>query len=273
MNELLKRVLFALIAAPIFVWLIVLGKTPFSVLMIVLTMGIQYEIVHIARKAGLRPNTGFTYLTGAWIALLPQFPDLLQFGFLLLVGLVVFETLSSNADNVQRLFSTFFCGLYAPAGLLAFRAIRASEPNELAICFALSTLLAIWGVDVFSYFGGRLFGKTPLAPGLSPNKTWEGFWSGFFVGGLAGIFLLKAGYLVFGQSFPLDWLALVPILFMAGTLGPIGDLAESKLKRSADVKDSGEIFPGHGGFFDRFDSLLVTAPAVLVYFNVVKAWL
>jgi phosphatidate cytidylyltransferase len=266
MNELTKRILFALIAGPAFIWMLSAGGYWFQALIVVITVLIQLEVIDIARKAELAPNRVITFIGGMWIALMPFYGDLLMpFGWILFVSLVMYETMAAHERNIQRMFSTFFCTLYAPAALATFSMIRFSPDEEKARALTLLVILGIWGVDTLSYFGGRLFGKHLLAEKLSPKKTWEGFFSGLILGGPVGALVLILGYNLTGQHFPFSWIEMAPVLFLAGTVGPVGDLAESKLKRSAGVKDSGTLLPGHGGLFDRFDSLLLTAPAVYVY--------
>jgi phosphatidate cytidylyltransferase len=112
--------------------------------------------------------------------------------------------------------------------------------------------------DSGAYFAGRSLGKNKLLPRVSPKKTWEGL-----AGGLAAALLLAWGLgQFFSQDFsPQQWLVLAVSTTLAGTLG---DLAESVLKRSLDLKDSGSLLPGHGGFLDRFDGLFVAAPVNLI---------
>ncbi|MCL1940746.1 MAG: phosphatidate cytidylyltransferase [Synergistaceae bacterium] len=113
----------------------------------------------------------------------------------------------------------------------------------------ISLFCCTWGCDITSYLIGSRWGQHKLCHRISPNKTFEGF-----VGGLAGS-ILTAGVLAFaldqGVS-PILWIGIV-----CGTLGQMGDLAESLLKREAEIKDSGSIIPGHGGALDRFDSILI----------------
>lgn len=135
----------------------------------------------------------------------------------------------------------------------------AFEPNRL-----LGIFLVIWANDAAAYVVGRLIGKTPLFPRISPNKTWEGSIGGL-LGGLAVTFLIP---MVFPNDFDLHvWYAvgLTAIVF-----GSLGDLVESMFKRSLGVKDSGSLLPGHGGILDRFDALFFAIPfiyAVVVIFG------
>ncbi len=116
----------------------------------------------------------------------------------------------------------------------------------------LALILMIWTNDTMAYLVGSFIGKTPFSA-ISPKKTWEGTGGGAI---LTMIGAMAYGYLSHKYSL-VDWAALA---LCAGVAGTLGDLVESKLKRMANVKDSGTLMPGHGGAFDRFDSLLLAAP-------------
>lgn len=128
-------------------------------------------------------------------------------------------------------------------------------PNSFLLPLAL--ILMIWMNDTMAYLVGSFIGKTPFST-ISPKKTWEGT--------IGGAILAVAGAAIFGyytESYRMiDWIMLALCAAVAGTAG---DLLESKLKRMADVKDSGSMMPGHGGALDRFDSLLVATPFAFVY--------
>lgn len=111
-------------------------------------------------------------------------------------------------------------------------------------------LVVAFAHDTGSYIAGKLFGKHKIAPHISPNKTWEGFIGGCFLA-LAGAVLVFMYYAVM----PAWWL-IVAVTFFISTVSFIGDLLESYLKRRAQIKDSGTLLPGHGGFLDRFDGVL-----------------
>jgi len=119
-------------------------------------------------------------------------------------------------------------------------------------------IAAIWINDTMAYIVGSVIGKTPFSS-ISPKKTWEGTIGGAVLA-IATVTLL--GYFAFGMA---DYVTLIVISAAAAIAGTGGDLFESKLKRLAGVKDSGRIMPGHGGFLDRFDSLLFTTPLVWLY--------
>jgi phosphatidate cytidylyltransferase len=114
--------------------------------------------------------------------------------------------------------------------------------------------LVTWANDTAAYYVGTLLGRHPLAPAISPRKTWEGAIGGL-LGSVAAAFACRAWFMGSLSVNETAWLGL-----MIGLAAPLGDLCESALKRSASVKDSGRIIPGHGGMLDRVDSLIFTTP-------------
>jgi phosphatidate cytidylyltransferase len=125
----------------------------------------------------------------------------------------------------------------------------------------LISILSVWTNDTMAYLVGSWIGKTPFSK-ISPKKTWEGT-----IGGALLCIVLVT--VVFHKL--LAWNHLLVITSIAAVIGTLGDLLESKLKRMADVKDSGSIMPGHGGFLDRFDSLIVATPFIWLYVHFVTA--
>jgi len=121
----------------------------------------------------------------------------------------------------------------------------------------LFTLVLIWVGDTVAYYVGRAFGRLPLAPMISPKKTWEGA-----AGNLLGSLLVAWP---FAEWVGVEWYDLAAVAAMANVAGQIGDLVESAYKRGAGVKDSGALLPGHGGVLDRIDSLIFAAPVVWCY--------
>jgi phosphatidate cytidylyltransferase len=146
-------------------------------------------------------------------------------------------------------------------GLLACLALMRRDAGELGPYYVLLALKLSWLADTGGYFAGRFLGKDgkKLHPRVSPKKTLIGFW-GSLVGALTGIFIAKLWYL---RDVPL--LELCVLGLVAGSLGQLGDLVESMIKRSTGIKDSGNIVPGHGGLLDRIDALLIVAPILYLY--------
>nr|MBP6314717.1 phosphatidate cytidylyltransferase [Chitinophagaceae bacterium] len=127
-----------------------------------------------------------------------------------------------------------------------------------SLLLPLILMLLIWMNDTMAYLTGSFIGKTKFIPSISPNKTLEGLLGGFF---FTFLFAFIWGY--FTHWFPIaHWMVFALI---AGLVGTAGDLVESKLKRMAEIKDSGSLMPGHGGALDRFDSLLLTAPVAFLF--------
>ncbi|MGI4885940.1 MAG: phosphatidate cytidylyltransferase [Janthinobacterium lividum] len=157
---------------------------------------------------------------------------------------------------------------FANAAAVVFGIMYVSIPMTLLIVIAYGSghydprrvfclIVLVWAADTGAYFAGKNFGKHKLAPSISPGKTWEG-WAG-------GALLALATGWAFGQFVP-D-IPLTHRLVAAGVVavfGPLGDLAESMLKRSAGVKDSGTFLPGHGGLLDRFDAFLLVLPVLVL---------
>ena len=128
----------------------------------------------------------------------------------------------------------------------------------------LGLVIMVAAVDVGAYFAGRAFGSRPLAPSLSPKKTWEGVW-----GGLATCCVVGALF-VWGMHsylFELNIWQIIVLLFSSLVItvfAVVGDLVESMLKRNSNLKDSGHILPGHGGILDRVDAILAVTPASVI---------
>ena len=134
---------------------------------------------------------------------------------------------------------------------LALVCAKGADPRLLLILLA-----TIWVADSAAYFAGKNFGKNKLAPNISPGKTWEGVF-----GALLGVTLF-ATILRFG--FDANNFALFPLLWITAVFGLIGDLFESLMKRQANIKDSGDLLPGHGGILDRIDGLIPSLPIAIL---------
>lgn len=266
MSELTKRVLFALPAALIFLSLTWIGGWYFKSFIIIIGFFIQQEVIRLLEKSGNPTDSLFPYTIGLWLMLFPALPLALEIGIAIMLLLIMMQVFNRREESITQLSTTFFAGFYAPLGLLCLMLIREMGTSEQGFVLTAAVLLMIWGSDIFAYFGGRMFGKHKLAPHISPNKTWEGFFSGY-VGSLAG---LSLAFYAIPLATPLNFLYSLPLIVLVGTFGPMGDLLESKIKRKANVKDSSNLLPGHGGFFDRFDALITAAPAAYIYLMILE---
>jgi len=256
-----KRVLTALVGLPLFILLIFRGSPSlffFSVLIVALQG--QNEFYHLLESGEVRLQKFLGLLMGA----------LLLIGFytedgrlvaasisLFLILILVFRTLSMRdvAQAAKEIGVTFF-GLFYVSYFLGYLILIRGQEHGRAWIFFL--FLVIWAGDTGAYYLGSRFGKHKLFLKISPKKTWEGA-----VGGLACSLAASA----VGQYFLFPANDLNHMVLLGGGLGligQIGDLAESLLKRSSGFKDSGSVFPGHGGILDRFDSILLASP-VLYY--------
>jgi phosphatidate cytidylyltransferase len=132
--------------------------------------------------------------------------------------------------------------------------VRLNEIGRVGRELVLFTLCLIWAGDMLAYFVGRSLGRIPMAPALSPKKTWEGAMGNMIASLLVGV--------LFARWMQMDALTLLVIAGLGNVAGQMGDLIESAYKRGAAVKDSGTLVPGHGGVLDRIDSLILAAPVV-----------
>jgi len=174
-----------------------------------------------------------------------------------------FVLLVKKINSKKYLFYSLWGLLYItlPVGLLiALRNLPGANIKDdhwdLGKVIPLALIFSLWVNDTMAYIVGSLIGKTRMSR-ISPKKTWEGT--------IGGVILCVIVMYFIGALMSLDFTDAISIALIASTLGTIGDLFESKLKRMANVKDSGHIMPGHGGFLDRFDSLLFATPFVWLY--------
>lgn len=192
------------------------------------------------------------------------------------IGLLLFITAAIGV--LWWLIALVFVFFY-PAGstvwksypsLVSFAGVLTLLPGWLSLAglqwhvgprYALFVMLLVWGADVGAYFAGRAFGRSKLAPAVSPGKTWAGVWGAM----ATTIVITVAGVPLLGQPMhDLYWM--LPLTVVVVAMSIVGDLTESMFKRMADVKDSGGLLPGHGGILDRIDSLTAAAPVFVFGF-------
>jgi len=275
------RALTALVLIPPVTYLI--GWAPEWLFLLVLIAVVErslYEFVLINRQAGFRCLPGVAYVAGALLCL-AQTSELraqalggLVVSAVLLVSILCILILALGRLEDLRLYpgttaSTLFAIVYIGLTLSFLVPLRFS-PRFSSVGtgrdLTLLLFLVIWTDDIFAYLVGRRLGRTLLMPRVSPKKTLEGS-----LGGLAASLL--AGW-AFARWFwhPANLKAAMLLVVLVAVAGQVGDLAESALKRGADVKDSGTLLPGHGGLLDRVDSLLFGAPALWVALSIKDIW-
>ena len=194
-----------------------------------------------------------------------------QWSFIILFAIIHFGCWYEFVRLMKKIYSTNY-GRRCLWGLLYItlpvllmihlRIVDAGQWLDLGFIIPCVLVFSIWINDTMAYVVGSFIGRTSFSK-ISPKKTWEGTIGGAL---LAVATITLTGYFAFGMS---NYVALIIISLIAAIAGTAGDLLESKLKRMAGVKDSGTIMPGHGGFLDRFDSLLVAIPFVWIYVNLI----
>ena len=203
---------------------------------------------------------GFVALIAYYVLLLFVAPDraLALTAIGLLVLLMIFLVITYPSYQISQLGTVMFGVFYVPV-TLSFIYLTRDLPHGK--CLVWLIVLASWGCDTLAYCTGMLIGKHKMTPRLSPKKTIEGA-----VGGVLGAVLLSVIYAAImraaspGTGAHIGWFAL--ICFVGAIISQFGDLAASAIKRSFDIKDYGNLIPGHGGILDRFDSVIITAPVI-----------
>ena len=261
------RVLVAIVAIPVVIGASYFGGIYFFLFTLFISTIAFYEFSVLAKNKGANVNLWFGLLSIV-LLLINQFRFFVSFLsiILLIVFVLSFIELFRNKDSAiinlgTTLLGIFYIGLFSTA-LLGIREFYPQEDLYNRGGFIIIAILAtIWICDSAAYYGGTALGKHKLFKRVSPNKSWEGAIFGFIFA-ITTMILAKIIILNF-----LSWNTIIALGFIVGIFGQVGDLIESLIKRDAGVKDSSTIIPGHGGIFDRFDSLLYTAPLIFLYLS------
>jgi len=254
MRELLRRSITGVIYVVLLLGAVFLSSDAFDFLFMAFGLGCLYEFKRIVRLKGY--HIFMAYLALWWVFIYLT-NDAVAINLLMLLTITVdiallrflFAKKPKDFTSLQK----FFIGLFYIGGGCIFLTMIPYKIDEFAQFLIMGIFILIWVNDTFAYLVGRTLGRTKLFPAVSPKKTIEGS-----VGGL--IFALVAAYFLSWYETRLtvtEWMAMACLIVVAGSLG---DLLESKFKRMAGVKDSGAILPGHGGIWDRLDSLVFAAP-------------
>lgn len=284
------RVLSAAIGIPLAVLLVCVGNLPFAIAVLVLALVGLWEFAQSLKGRGLSvvkevafPCVGAAILGSYWTRSNHLTFLIVTVWWVGIFGSMLFHILrSGNAGSEMQgkrldsiavtVFAIAYLSLFAFLVLLRNLEVSISDRTyPVGRDLILLTLVAVWLTDSVAFFFGRAFGKEPLAPQVSPGKTLEGSVAGT-VAGFVSAWLFAWVLVSFGGELTSQvWHSLVrpvPFSLLAlalGTVGQIGDLGKSVLKRSLGIKDFGALIPGHGGVLDRFDSLLATTPIVYLY--------
>ncbi len=261
----MKRILTALILLPILFLLIKFGNAVYYFLICGIAVAIaSIEMYRLLETLGYQCYKFIGVVLSIGIAysfLEPRFPIGYPIAASLIIVVVVsIFRIADFQDSVNSVIGTFF-PIFFIGYTLGYQVGLRAIPGEDGKDLLLFLFFVVWIGDSAAYYIGRTFGKHKLSPAISPNKTIEG--------AIAGVVLSICAALIakiwFYRRIDLhDALILGVVL---GIFGILGDLAESLFKRAAKAKDSSSLLPGHGGFLDRVDSLLFTAPVLYYYYH------
>lgn len=253
-----QRVVFGAAAAGVFLPLLVLGGTWFHFFAGLLAMIAVGEIFRM-RQLEVFSFEGLLAMLGAFVLTVPMGD---YFSFLPLEGslsaftMIAFLILSGMAFNFPRYRledASFAIATSFYMGIGFHNLVNARTAGLNTVLFAL---FIVWATDIGAYVIGRRLGRQKLAPRLSPNKSREGF-----IGGILSAVAVATVFLLLDKTAaPYGLFAMLPMVALFSMVAQFGDLVESAIKRHYRVKDSGKIIPGHGGIFDRFDSLIFVLP-------------
>lgn len=274
LKTLLTRTISAVVFVALLLGCVLWNYYSFTAFFFIIAMLGLNEFYKIAEKLQAKPFklTGFISAIITYFSFV-KFPlfnanasvAVLCNAFLVICPFVILSVglFSKKEDSIKNTFFTIGGIVYAvlPFALLNKTVFFTNELDTevFAPKFILGIIFLIWINDTFAYLGGSLIGKHKLIKRISPGKTWEGT--------IIGVLISFALSFLFNRLFPLSnytW----PILGICiPILATIGDLVESKIKREAEIKDSGTLMPGHGGVLDRFDSLIFVSPFVFALFK------
>jgi phosphatidate cytidylyltransferase len=250
-----QRILTAIIAAAVFLPIVMYGGLPFILLTYLLATVGLYELLKM-KKIKLFSLPGLISLALLWILLLPDQTFLLdlnytkvELAFLTVLLFLTYTVATKNRFTFEDVAFSILGTIYVGLGFYYF-----IETRDAGITYIFYSLFMIWATDSGAYFIGKAMGKKKLWPEISPNKTVEGS-----IGGVICA-LIVSNLFSFFTDIDASLLQLLVMTIVLSIFGQIGDLVESALKRHYNVKDSGNILPGHGGILDRFDSLLFVWP-------------
>jgi len=271
MKKILRRALSGLVFVSVLIFSILFSKISFICLFFILMMFCLYEFKKIIQLKSV-----FPYIIGTLLFVfgnilnVEDVPSRTIFEYVgLILFLTVFSTFSSilfarKEEVISHLGKIFLAVIYivVPFTLMVQIPFLNSTFNYINSTI-LGVFILIWTNDTFAFLVGKNLGKHKLFERISPNKTIEGF-----VGGMIFTFLVS---LILASQFTthsyVQWIVIAGIVSIFGVLG---DLIESMFKRQAGVKDSSNFIPGHGGFLDRFDSVIFAAPFIFIYLQLVQ---
>jgi len=268
MNNLTKRIIFGFIYLALVVLSTILGPIYFYSLFFIFLVFCLYEFLKIIELKSLYPYilavTSYTFAIVSNNNLVVVESDLSQKIITSIFVLAIYFTfitalISSRKIAIQYLGRIFLSLIYIiiPFSLM-IKIPYLNFDKTFDTSIILGIFILIWSNDIFAFLIGKNFGKHKLIERVSPNKTIEGFLGGFLFTFIAGFIVSK--YCLSIQ--PVQWFT---IAILVSVFGVLGDLIESMFKRQANIKDSSNFIPGHGGFLDRLDSVIFAIPFIYIY--------
>lgn len=267
-----RRLLTAVIGIPITIYIIDFGRWLFAAAILILSLVAWHEFYAMLRNKKIHVFLYVGYviifllLGCAWLGNSQEVIMTIIFTLIYcFIKMMLSENKFTMADMAFSIVGIIYIGLcfshllllrYTDSSLYITTSLGSLPAGSAYLWLAF---LGTWANDTFAYFVGSAFGRHKLCPDISPAKTIEGS-----LGGLAGSILAIT---LLGLLFKLPLSHSISMGILVGIVAPVGDLAESAIKRFAGVKDSGNILPGHGGILDRFDSILFAVPVVYYYIH------
>lgn len=254
----LPRTYVNLFGAPLILSSIYFGSYYFLSLFLVISLFCVFELDGMLKKLDMQIISWLPYLTLILIAAdKTSFINInyMQLTLAIIVLCMLYPIIKNNSLSISSITATVFSVLWI--GLFFLTTIEIRFIANSGFVLTVTMFLSVWLCDSAAFIFGKQFGKKKIAPKISPKKTWVGS-----ISGLLTVLLLMLAFFQFNWlEYNLSLLNTILLAFIYGGLSQFGDLFESKLKREAGVKDSSHFLQGHGGFLDRFDSLMITAPA------------
>ncbi|MEM8893839.1 MAG: phosphatidate cytidylyltransferase [Bacteroidota bacterium] len=269
-NNLTQRLITALVGAFALIFCVVYSQWSYFAVFLFVTVVAQYEFYKLIAANGIVPLSLLGTFSGALIYSLSFLVESDVLGhewyycIFPVVSLIYFIKLYKRDEEHPFTNIGFtFLGILYIALPFALLNIIAFSHGEYSFQLILGPLLLLWASDTGAYFAGVNFGRTKLFERVSPKKSWEGSMGG----AITSILMAYVLSIYFVEMMLWQWMIVAGIIIIAGTYG---DLVESLFKRSMEIKDSGTKLPGHGGFLDRFDGLLLSVPFIIIFFKLLK---
>ncbi len=267
-NNLTQRIITGLLGAAGIITGICLSEWTYFAIFFIICLFSLLEFYKLAGLDGFIPQKTFGTICGIFVYCLSFFIEqhtLPTKYYIVIFPLVSFVYLIKLYKKFERKpFTNIafnFLGIFYVAVPFSLLNVAVFENGVYNYQIIFGCLFILWASDTGAYFAGTFFGKRKLFERISPKKSWEGFIGGAL---LALAFAYGLSYYFHSLAF-VQWLIVALIIIIGGTFG---DLVESLLKRSMEIKDSSDSLPGHGGFLDRFDGLLISAPFIVAYLKI-----